>query len=140
MTDEYWNRPCAAANLISYRCRGRFGWIMIGAKSDDDALSEARRSWPEATRDRIERWDGARYFAIVIRWVDKGARVQAMCGDAPIGAVFPRSAGARYIRWRAFITKNMNPVDGTAPTTYQAQEQVERRFAEFLDLAGLSIA
>jgi hypothetical protein len=62
--NEYWNRPCADASLISYRCLGRFGWIMIGAKSDDDALNEARRSWPGATPDLISRWNGNQYVPI----------------------------------------------------------------------------
>jgi hypothetical protein len=62
------NKPCAAAGLISYRCRGRYhGWIMIGAKSDKDALSEARRSWEGAFIEDIERWDGERYV-VVPRW------------------------------------------------------------------------
>lgn len=55
------DRPLAVAGLKSYRCRGRYGFIMIGAADDADALREARRSWPEATADRIEVWDGAQY-------------------------------------------------------------------------------
>src|SRR5207247_1820787 len=38
------DRPCAAEGLTSYRCRGAFGWIMIGAKDASGAISEARRS------------------------------------------------------------------------------------------------
>lgn len=54
-------RPLAAPGLTSYRCRGRFGWIMIGAHDGADALREARRSWPEAMSDSMEVWDGRRY-------------------------------------------------------------------------------
>jgi len=54
-------RPLAAAGLTSYRCRGRFGWIMIGARDDADALREARRSWPEAASESMQVWDGRRY-------------------------------------------------------------------------------
>lgn len=61
---EYWERPCAAAGLISYRCRSRFGWIMIGAMTDDAALAEARRSWAGAARDGLERWNGNRYVPV----------------------------------------------------------------------------
>lgn len=56
------DRPCAAAGLTSYRYRGRFGWIMIGARDLGDALREAGRS----TRDpielaRLQVWDGTGY-------------------------------------------------------------------------------
>jgi hypothetical protein len=37
----YWERPCAAQGLKSYRYKGGRGWIMIGAADDADALSEA---------------------------------------------------------------------------------------------------
>jgi hypothetical protein len=38
------DRPMAASPLKSYRYRGNYGWIMIGAKDDADALREAQRS------------------------------------------------------------------------------------------------
>lgn len=56
------NRPCAAPGLTSYRARGRYGFIMIGATDDADAWREARRS-SDAPRD-LERWDGERYLPI----------------------------------------------------------------------------
>lgn len=40
MTD----RPLAAAGLKSYRYQGDYGWVMIGARSDTEALAEAGRS------------------------------------------------------------------------------------------------
>lgn len=43
-------RPLAAAGLISYRYRGFYDWIMIGARDDADAFREASRS----TRDRLQ--------------------------------------------------------------------------------------
>lgn len=42
-------KPLAAAGLKSYRYKGRFGFIMIGAKDKADALKEAARS----TSDKI---------------------------------------------------------------------------------------
>ena len=61
---EYWNLPCAAADLTSYRYRGRYGWIMIGAHDTADALREAARSTSDAiTADRLERWNGDHYGA-----------------------------------------------------------------------------
>lgn len=41
--NDYWNRPCAAHGLNSYRYGGPYGWIMIGATDDADALREAAR-------------------------------------------------------------------------------------------------
>ena len=48
-------RPCAAAGLTSYR----YGSIMIGATSTQDALNEADRSLTQgaATVDRLEIWN-----------------------------------------------------------------------------------
>ena len=48
-------RPCAAAGLTSYR----YGQIMIGANSTQDALNEADRSLTQgaATIDRLEIWN-----------------------------------------------------------------------------------
>jgi hypothetical protein len=62
-TDPYANdtheRPCAAPGLLSYRARGRFGWIMIGARDDADAMREALRSTDKV--HTLEKWDGTRY-------------------------------------------------------------------------------
>lgn len=56
------NKPCAAHGLTSYRYRGRYGWIMIGARNDADALREATRS-SSITVDpsNLQRWNGAAY-------------------------------------------------------------------------------
>jgi hypothetical protein len=51
----------ASAGLTSYRLRGRYGWIMIGARDHDDAMREARRSWADAPRSSLEVWDGSQY-------------------------------------------------------------------------------
>lgn len=60
------NKPMAADGLISYRYRGRYGWIMIGASTDTEALSEAQRSTDDTvTPDRLERWDGQRYIGVL---------------------------------------------------------------------------
>jgi len=48
-------RPCAAAGLTSYR----YGRIMIGATSTQDALNEADRSLTQgaASIDQLEIWN-----------------------------------------------------------------------------------
>ena len=60
MTD----RPLAISGLTSYRARGRYGWIMIGAVDDADALSEAYRSSDSVSVDSLEVWDGQRYVPV----------------------------------------------------------------------------
>ncbi len=56
--------PIAAAGLISYRCKNRFGYTMIGAKDHDDAFSEALRSDPDAKREDLEIWKGFQYVKV----------------------------------------------------------------------------
>ena len=61
-------RPCAAAGLTSFRYKGRYGFIMIGATNTEDALREARRSITgPATVNNLDIWDAeaARYLPVV---------------------------------------------------------------------------
>lgn len=58
------DRPMAAPGLTSYRCKGRYGWIMIGAKDHADAMQEARRSDPTARAENLEIWNGERYRSL----------------------------------------------------------------------------
>lgn len=53
---RFYDRPCAAAGLTSYRYRGRYGWIMIGAKDDADAMREASRSTSPVAYEFLDRW------------------------------------------------------------------------------------
>jgi hypothetical protein len=59
------DKPMAAKGYISYRYRGRYGWIMIGALNDADALNEAGRSlnWDKPVMSNLERWNGECYVA-----------------------------------------------------------------------------
>lgn len=54
----------AAYGLTSYRLKGRYGFVMIGAKSHDEALREALRSTDEAKRENLEVWTGSKYELI----------------------------------------------------------------------------
>jgi hypothetical protein len=56
------DRPLAAKGLISYRAKGRYGYIMIGAKDDSDAWNEAKRSTDSPTE--LEVWNGERYISV----------------------------------------------------------------------------
>lgn len=53
--------PLAAPGLVSYRCKGPWGWIMIGATDADDAYREARRSNQRIQREHLQVWNGEVY-------------------------------------------------------------------------------
>lgn len=56
------DRPLAIAGLKSYRYRGRYGWVMIGAHDDADALKEAQRSISDpAVIENLQYWNGEQY-------------------------------------------------------------------------------
>jgi hypothetical protein len=64
MIDIY-NKPMAIQGLKSYRYKGRYGYIMIGAKDTQDALREAARSTDsEITIDNLEAWDYSKHMYI----------------------------------------------------------------------------
>ena len=58
------DKPLAAPGLLSYRAKGRYGFIMIGATDDADALREARRSDETVRLTQLEKWDGTRYVRV----------------------------------------------------------------------------
>ncbi len=55
------DRPLAAKGLTSYRLRGPYGYIMIGARDHEDAMREAARSTRKPDRAALEVWNGDRY-------------------------------------------------------------------------------
>ena len=59
---NHFDKPCAAAGLTSYRAKGRYGWIVIGAKDHADALREAKRSTDNPTDLQV--WDGTQYVTV----------------------------------------------------------------------------
>jgi len=61
---NYCERPLAAKGLTSYRAKGRYGWIMIGAKDHADAMNEARRSTDKPTDLQV--WNGDKYVPVSI--------------------------------------------------------------------------
>lgn len=62
LVEPFYNRPCAAPGLTSYRYRTTYGWIMIGATSHADALREAQRSTDSPIEfERLEVWNGEHY-------------------------------------------------------------------------------
>ena len=55
------DRPLAAPGLTSYRLRGPYGWIMIGATDPRAAMREAARSTADPKPEALQVWDGAAY-------------------------------------------------------------------------------
>ena len=54
------NKPLAAIGLLSYRYKGAYGYIMIGAHDNEDALREAGRSTSDKLSiARLEAWSDA---------------------------------------------------------------------------------
>lgn len=59
------SKPLAAKGYISYRYKGRYGWIMIGAKNTLDALNEAKRSTSTpVTLNNLQIWSEEQYEAV----------------------------------------------------------------------------
>jgi hypothetical protein len=59
------DKPMAAHGLTSYRYKGRFGWIMIGARDDQDALREAQRSTSDKVLiENLQIWGGESYRSV----------------------------------------------------------------------------
>lgn len=64
---HFTDKPCAAHGLTSYRYKGFYGYVMIGAKNDQDALNEANRSLTgnAAILEFLEKWDGKEYKGVL---------------------------------------------------------------------------
>ena len=61
------DKPLAAAGLTSYRYKGRYGWVMIGATDANDALREALRSTPgPVSMDNLEVYGLAGYEPVAV--------------------------------------------------------------------------
>jgi len=62
---NHWDKPCAISSLTSYRYKGRYGWIMIGAKDNADALKEAQRSTSDkVTAENLQIWNQTQYQGV----------------------------------------------------------------------------
>lgn len=58
------DKPLAAAGFINYRCKSLYGWIMVAATDDADALNEARRSSDAVKAEDLEVWNGVEYVPV----------------------------------------------------------------------------
>ena len=57
--------PLAARGFQSYRHPSAFGWVMIGATDDADALREAARSIDNPSMMQLQKWNGYAYQTCV---------------------------------------------------------------------------
>lgn len=61
------NTPRASDGLTTYRYRGRYGFIYIGASTDTEAMIEAQRSTDDkVTPDRLERYNGRHFVGVLL--------------------------------------------------------------------------
>ena len=90
------DKPLASPGLLSYRCKNSFGWTMIGATDDADAMKQAKRSDPKARSEDLQRWDGASYVPCQAKSSPQMANdlYRAAGGNALMG-VFLFSQGTR---------------------------------------------
>ena len=59
------DKPLAVNGLVAYRYQGRFGWIMIGAKDNADALRQAQRSTrDQVVIERLQVWNESQYVNV----------------------------------------------------------------------------
>jgi hypothetical protein len=63
-TKDVTSRPLASWGLRSYRCKGPYGWIMIGAKDPNEAMGEAKRSNENVKRENLQEWNGTSYVPV----------------------------------------------------------------------------
>lgn len=92
MHKNLYDRPLAAQGLISYRAKGRYGHVMIGAKNDNDAWSEASRSTDRPTK--LEVWNGEAYIPVEqghtgVLNVNQSKEMKARISDIVKGKVCP---------------------------------------------------
>ena len=62
-----YDKQYAAHGLTAYRYKGRYGWIMIGATDDANALSEAQRSTSDKViAENLQIWNKTQYQGVTI--------------------------------------------------------------------------
>lgn len=71
------DKPLAAKPYLSFRYKGRYGWIMIGAMDVNEALREASRSMDcAATIGNLETWDeGRQRYVPVLREATRSGEI-----------------------------------------------------------------
>ena len=60
------DHPLASPPFTSYRLRGPYGWIHIGAMDAVDAMCQAARSTRSPDPAALEVWNGTRYVPVPV--------------------------------------------------------------------------
>lgn len=84
----------------------------------------------DITKPAVLRWDDGVYAG--------DNRRLAMCGLIAVGAVFVPNGRGRFFRWRIWCSSRFYPCEGTERSESAAKQEVEKRFADFLELAHLT--
>lgn len=104
-------QPLAIAGLNSYRYKGRYGYMMIGANGEDEALREAERgmsSGLQASLETLEKWVDGRYVPVKINMLDKFEQAQIESATVSVGLT---AESARDVRLSRIISSQSNPAD-----------------------------
>lgn len=59
-----YDKPLAAPGFTSYRCASPYGWVMIGAVNEHDAIKQAARSTAKPRVEDLQVWDGTTYVPV----------------------------------------------------------------------------
>ena len=66
MKTSLYDKPLASNPFDSYRYRGRYGYIAIGALSILEAISEAKRSTDNVDIRNLEKWNGSEWVSCFV--------------------------------------------------------------------------
>ena len=125
------DRPCAAEGLTSYRARGRYGWIMIGAADDADAWREALRSTDTPTD--LQRWDGTEYRIVGAPYPPAPSECERLERRAAIRAG-TASADAEFAAMREALRAGTAVQVVTAPQLFPTPADVAARMVDLADV------
>jgi hypothetical protein len=109
-----WDKPLAAPGLRSYRCKGRFGWIMIGATDDADALREARRSSDVADLATLQEHRNGAYssayrFHVYVETLKTGVKLRMTAAPLTHSQACTMLSKITDFAWRRKFLEEANP-------------------------------
>lgn len=119
------SRPLAAPGLTSYRYRGPYGWIMIGATDGADALANAARSTSAPiTPDKLQVWAGQEYVDALPRSTRKDSMNHTTTNSSGVAErrimLYKREGSADKVY-------QLNLRAGAAPATFDVVFENARR-------------
>lgn len=134
------DKPMAAPGLVSYRYNGRYGWVMIGAKDDADALREAARSITgPANPALLQRWNGSAYADLPSR-PQSAAEIAADYGGSRLqrGLAAEENRASTAIARRLFVRPAHGDPSNVVPVA--SVEDAQDRWIEFRDRSAEGVS